>query len=183
MPAAYYPAIIDRSATGYGVTFPDFPGCIANGDTVGEACVQAEKALGMHLDAMVKDKDAIPEPSSLDDIEPIEETDDVARVMIRAEVPAKVERVLVSIDANLLRAIDAVASNRSAFLADAARAHLGGIVAAGIQGQGELATMNRADLERDYGLKPRKPARISASTQAIIDATDAAGDFSGTRHG
>ena len=179
MPAIYYPAIIDQSASGsYGVTFPDFPGCVANGSTIGEACMQAEKALGMHVDAMVKDKDPIPEPSTLDDIEPIEESNDVARVMIRADVPAKVERVLVSIDANLLRAIDAVASNRSAFLADAARSHLGGIIAAGFQGQGELATMSRSDLEREYGLKRRKVRQPSAAIQSIIEATDQAADFS-----
>lgn len=48
----------------------------------------------------------------------------------------------------------AATSNRSAFLSEAARAHLGGIVAAGVLGQGELATMNRTDLEQEYGLKP-----------------------------
>jgi predicted RNase H-like HicB family nuclease len=156
MPATYYPAIIDRSASGFGASFPDFPGVIANGATIGETCLQAEKALGMHLDAMVKDKDAIPAPSDLDAIEDIDGADDVARVMVRADVPAKVERVLVSIEANLLRAIDAVAQNRSAFLSDAARVHLNGIVAAAIDGQGELATMNRADLEMQYGLKRKR---------------------------
>lgn len=159
MPATYYPAVIDRSASGFGVTFPDFPGCIANGSTVNEACVQAEQALALHVDAMVKDKDPIPAPSGLDAIEAVEGADDVANVLIRADVPPKVERVLVSIDANLLRAIDAAAPNRSAFMADAARAHLSGMVAAGVLGQGELATMNRADLERDYGLKRRARAR------------------------
>ena len=124
MPTTYYPAIIDRSATGFGVTFVDFPGCIASGDTASEACVQAEKALALHVEAMTKDKDAIPEPSSLDAIEPVDGADDVARVMIRAEVPAKVERVLVSIDSNLLHAIDTVAPNRSAFFADLARTAL-----------------------------------------------------------
>jgi predicted RNase H-like HicB family nuclease len=156
MPATYFPAVIDRSASGFGVTFPDFPGLIANGATISEACLQAEQALALHVEGMVKDKDAIPAPSDIDAIEAVEGADDVARVMIRADVPTKVERVLVSMDANLLRAIDAAAPNRSAFLCEAARAHLGGIVAAAITGQGELATMNRADLEREYGLKPKR---------------------------
>lgn len=129
MPATYYPAVIDRSASGFGVTFPDFPGCVANGATINEACVHAEQALALHVEAMVKDKDAIPAASEIDAIEEVEGADDVARVMVRAEVPAKVERVLVSLDANLLRAIDAVAPNRSAFFADAARARLDGISA------------------------------------------------------
>jgi len=155
MSATYFPAVVDRSASGFGVTFPDFPGCIAAGGTVSDACIQAEKALALHVEAMLKDRDAIPAPSSLDAIEDVEGADDVAHVLIRADVPAKTERVLVSIDGNLLRAIDAVAPNRSAFLADAARAQLGGATAAAIMAQGELATMNRSDLEREYGLKPR----------------------------
>jgi predicted RNase H-like HicB family nuclease len=179
VPATYFPAVIDRSASGFGVSFPDFPGLIASGATIGEACLQAEQALAMHVDAMVKDKDAIPSPSDLDAIELVEGSDDVARVMVRADIPAKVERVLVSIDANLLRAIDASAQNRSAFLADAARAYLGGIVASGITGQGDLATMNTGDIEQIYGLKRKKLARpLSTATQSIIDATDAAADFS-----
>lgn len=165
MPATYYPAVIDRSASGFGVTFPDFPGCVANGATVGEACLQAEQALALHVEAMVKDKDTIPAPSDLDSIEAVDGADDVARVMVRAEVPSKVERVLVSIDANLLRAIDAAAPNRSAFIADAARAHLGGVVAAAIIGQGQLATMNTSDLERLYGLQ-----RIDASEGSVTAA-------------
>ncbi|UAK25882.1 type II toxin-antitoxin system HicB family antitoxin [Sphingomonas nostoxanthinifaciens] len=124
MPATYYPAIIDRSASGLGVTFPDFPGCVANGATVNEAALNAEGALALHVAAMVKDKDNLPAPSALDDIEAVDGADDVAYLLIRVDAPLKVERVLVSLDGNLLRAIDAVAPNRSAWIADAARAAL-----------------------------------------------------------
>ncbi len=127
MPATFYPAVIDRSASGFGATFPDFPGCIANGPSVNDAALSAEAALALHIEAMVKDKDALPAPSTLDDIKAgVEGADDVACVLIRADIPAKVERVLISLDAGLLRAIDAVAPNRSAWLADAARAALRG---------------------------------------------------------
>ena len=122
MPATYYPAILDRSASGFGASFVDFPGCIAAGETASEAALNAEAALAMHVEAMVKDKDELPLPSSLDELE--KQDGDVATVLVRVDTPVKVERVLVSIDSNLLRAIDAVASNRSAFMADAARAHL-----------------------------------------------------------
>ena len=124
MPATYYPAVIDRSASGFGVTFPDFPGCVANGASPNEAALNAEAALALHVQSMAKDGDALPVPSSLDDIEEVEGADDVARILVRVEAPAKVTRVLVSIDEGLLRAIDAVASNRSAWIADAARARL-----------------------------------------------------------
>jgi predicted RNase H-like HicB family nuclease len=124
MPPVYYPAVIDRSASGFGVSFPDFPGCIAAGATVQEAAVNAEAALAMHLDGMRADKDAIPQPSSLDAIEDVEGADDLARVMVRAELPGQFTRIQVTIENGVLAAIDAVATNRSAFLTDAARAAL-----------------------------------------------------------
>lgn len=124
MPPIYYPAVVDRSASGYGVTFPDFPGCVAAGATVQQAAANAEAALALHLDGMRADKDAIPQPSSLDDIEPAEGAEDVARVLIRAEAPGSFSRVQVTIEDSVLAAIDAVATNRSAFLTDAARAAL-----------------------------------------------------------
>lgn len=121
MPATFYPAVIDRSASGFGVSFPDFPGCVAAGDSPSEAAVNAEAALAFHIETMNKDGDAIPDPSDIGAIEDVEGADDVARILVRIDLPAKVARVLVSIDENLLRAIDAHAPNRSAFLADAAR--------------------------------------------------------------
>jgi predicted RNase H-like HicB family nuclease len=124
MPAMYYPAIIDRSATSFGVTFPDFPGCIANGATMSDAAINAEAALALHVESMIKDKDPLPGPSDFATAEHYK--DDVARVLIRVEAPVKVERVLLSLDSNVIRAIDAVASNRSAFMAEAARAHIAG---------------------------------------------------------
>lgn len=150
MPSTYYPAIIDRSRSGYGVTFPDFPGCIAAGATVAEAAQNAEAALALHVEGMVKDKDALPAPSDLDGSDL---GGDIC-VYIGTDVPLKTERVLISLDAGLLRAIDGVASNRSAWMADAAREKLAG-VAAGILAQGELATKNYSDLEDRYGLKPK----------------------------
>lgn len=124
MPATYYPAVIDRSSDGFGVSFPDFPGCVAAGATVTKAALNAEAALALHIEGMVKDRDPLPEPSRLEDIEDVEGADDVARVLIRAEAPSKVERVLISLDSGLLRAIDAVAANRSAWIAEAARVKL-----------------------------------------------------------
>lgn len=121
MPATYYPAIVDRSASSYGVSFPDFPGCVANGATVNEAAISAEAALAFHVEAMVGDGDQIPLPSDAGAVFRDFGTDDIAGIMVRVDAPAKTARVLVSIDENLLRAIDAIAPNRSAFLAEAAR--------------------------------------------------------------
>lgn len=120
MPATYYPAVVDRSASGYGVSFPDFPGLVAAGDTVHDAALSAEIGLSLHLKGMIEDKDDIPAPSSLDDIEAIEGAEDVARILVRAETPAKFSRVQVTLEDSLLAAIDAHAANRSGFLSQAA---------------------------------------------------------------
>lgn len=58
-----YLAVFEPSGDGYGVYFPDLPGCISFGSSFDEACKSAEEALGLHLYGMEKDGDAIPEPS------------------------------------------------------------------------------------------------------------------------
>jgi predicted RNase H-like HicB family nuclease len=52
----------------YGVSFPDFPGCITAGRTLDEANPLAAEALAFHLQGMIEDGDAVPEPSKVDDI-------------------------------------------------------------------------------------------------------------------
>jgi predicted RNase H-like HicB family nuclease len=52
----------------YGVSFPDFPGCITAGSTLEEARSLAAEALSLHIAGMREDGDAIPEPSTLDDL-------------------------------------------------------------------------------------------------------------------
>ena len=59
-----YYAIFEPSADGYGVYFPDLPGCISFGKTFDEAYREATDALGLHIYGMEKDGDPIPEPSA-----------------------------------------------------------------------------------------------------------------------
>lgn len=58
-----YPAIFEPSGEGYGVYFPDLPGCTSYGDTYEDALHEAEDALGLHIYGMEKDGDPIPQPS------------------------------------------------------------------------------------------------------------------------
>lgn len=155
MAIMYFPAIVERGDNGFGVYFPDLPGCVSAGSTITEAAIGAEEALNGHLSVMVEHGDAIPAPSELDAIEPEEGSDEVCRLLVRGETPGKAVRVQISLEDGLLARIDRVATNRSKWLADAARQQLGG-VAGGITGQGELATKNFADLETRYGLQPRQ---------------------------
>jgi predicted RNase H-like HicB family nuclease len=57
----------DRNSD-HGVSFPDFPGCITAGKTLDEASRMAAEALTLHIQGMIEDGDAVPEPSNLDEI-------------------------------------------------------------------------------------------------------------------
>jgi predicted RNase H-like HicB family nuclease len=120
----YYPAIIERGRHGYGVFFPDLPGCTSAGDTQTEAAINAEEALAGHLLVSEQYGDELPDPSELDSIPRDPEVDEVARLLVRGERRGKAVRINITLDEGLLAAIDKVAENRSGFLADAARVAL-----------------------------------------------------------
>jgi predicted RNase H-like HicB family nuclease len=120
MATVHYPAIIERGSKGFGVIFPDLPGCTSAGKTVQEAARNAEEALGGHLVAMAAYGDPIPEPSDFDAIAVDPDIKEAARLLVRAERPGKKVRINVMLDEGLVSAIDAVAENRSKFLSEAA---------------------------------------------------------------
>lgn len=64
-----YIAYLHKDAkSDYGVSFPDFPGCISAGSTLDEARRNAVEALSFHIAGMREDGETIPEPSTLDDL-------------------------------------------------------------------------------------------------------------------
>ncbi|HYG87244.1 MAG TPA: type II toxin-antitoxin system HicB family antitoxin [Azospirillum sp.] len=67
MSARFSPAILERTGEGLTAFFPDFPGCVAAGETVEAVTANAEAALSLHIAGMVEDGDAIPEPSRMGD--------------------------------------------------------------------------------------------------------------------
>jgi predicted RNase H-like HicB family nuclease len=52
----------------FGVSFPDFPGCIAAGRSLEEARRRAAEALSLHIAGMMEDGEEIPAPSTVDDV-------------------------------------------------------------------------------------------------------------------
>lgn len=60
-----YVVIIEKGEKSYGAYIPDLPGCIAVGATVDDVKQQIHEAAQFHIDGMLKDGDAIPEPSSV----------------------------------------------------------------------------------------------------------------------
>jgi predicted RNase H-like HicB family nuclease len=109
----------------YGVSFPDFPGCVSAGTTLDEARAAAEEALTLHIEGMVEDGDAIPAPSSLEEIMSVAENRDGVAVLIKAPLDQRTIRINVTLPADVLKQIDLFAEQagftRSGFLAAAAK--------------------------------------------------------------
>lgn len=125
---ADYIALIHRDAkSDYGVSFPDFPGCITAGRTLDEARTLATEALAFHIEGMREDGAEIPEPSTLAEIMTLRANRDAVAFLV--SVSGRTERSLrvnVMLPEGLLREIDRRTDNRSRFLAEAARAALAG---------------------------------------------------------
>lgn len=122
-----YPALIHKDTDShFGVSFPDFPGCVAAASTPEEALDEATQALALHVAGMAEDGEAFPEPTPL-----LAAREDayreglIAVAVVTAIVPGRSKRVNITLDEGLIEEIDAVTSNRSAFLAAAAREALG----------------------------------------------------------
>lgn len=124
-----YIAVLERGPEGYGVFFPDLPGCTSAGDTVEEALSGAAEALSGHLEVMADEGMAIPPPSYAHSRADFADLDVVALPLIETETeePAKSPpvRLNVSLPEALVQKIDNAATlnslTRSGLLALAAR--------------------------------------------------------------
>ena len=76
----------------FGVSFPDFPGCITAGETLDEAYRMAAEALALHIAGMVEDNEAVPEPSTLDALAQDPAREGAVAVLVR--VPVETERTV-----------------------------------------------------------------------------------------
>ncbi|CDX11727.1 conserved hypothetical protein [Mesorhizobium plurifarium] len=62
----HYVGLIHKDdASDYGVSFPDFPGVVTAGGSLEEARELAGQALAFHVQGMIEDGDAVPDPTSL----------------------------------------------------------------------------------------------------------------------
>ena len=109
----------------FGVSFPDFPGCVTAGKTLEQARRMAGEALGLHIAGMIEDGDAVPEPSSLDALENDPNMRGAVAVLIGAEPSAeKTVRINITARESSIAAIDRLAATvgmtRSAYLVQSA---------------------------------------------------------------
>ena len=113
-------------STSYGVVVPDFPGCSVAGDTFDEALANAKEAISKRLESMNAKEQAIPQPSS-----PEEVTKKLKKGWVcygidiePHQLLTKAKRINITVPESVLHIIDQEAKkrhqSRSAFLADAA---------------------------------------------------------------
>lgn len=132
MPIAY--ALIHEEDGVFGVSFPDFPGAVTTGRNEEEAIRKSCEALTFHITGMVEDGDPLPFQRSLAELKADPEfraaSQNAVVALIPFDLPAKSVRLNISMDENLLSAVDraaqAAGQSRSAFLADAARQRIRG---------------------------------------------------------
>jgi predicted RNase H-like HicB family nuclease len=131
MRTKHYVAILEKASDGgFGIFFPDLPGCTSGGDTMQEAARNAAEALALHVEGMMEEGLPVPEPSDMDTVPRDPAIDEAARLLVSVELPGPAVRANVTIEKTLLARIDAAAAargmTRSAFLAESARRYLAG---------------------------------------------------------
>ena len=125
---ANYIAIVHKEAkSDFGVSFPDFPGCITAGENIDEAKDMAQDALSLHISGMLEDGDQLPVPSKLEDIMADPDYADATAYMVVSVPDARPRtvRVNITLPEVTLKQIDAAARkrgmSRSSFLVHAAQ--------------------------------------------------------------
>ena len=125
---ANYIAIVHKEAkSDFGVSFPDFPGCITAGKNIDEAKDMAQEALTLHIQGMLEDGEQLPVPSRLEDIMSDPDYANAIAYLVVSVPDAKPRsvRVNVTVPEMTLKQIDAAAKkrgmSRSSFLVHAAQ--------------------------------------------------------------
>ena len=125
---ANYIAIVHKETkSDFGVSFPDFPGCITAGKNVDDAKDMAQEALTLHIQGMLEDGEQLPVPSRLEDI--ISDPDyanAIAYLVVSVpDAKPRTVRVNVTVPEMTLKQIDVAAKkrgmSRSSFLVHAAQ--------------------------------------------------------------
>ncbi|MCX5893526.1 MAG: plasmid partition protein ParG [Deltaproteobacteria bacterium] len=123
-----YLAVVHKEpGSDYGVSFPDFPGCVTAGKTIDEAKDWAQEALLLHVEGLREDGEDLPAPTNLEDIvaDP-ENAEAVAFLVVSApDAQGKAKRINITMPEETLRRVDAAAKrqglSRSAYLSRAAQ--------------------------------------------------------------
>ena len=128
----YYIGIIHKDAdSDFGISFPDFPGCVSAGGTLDETLAMGREALAGHIALLADEGEAIPEPSAMETVMANRNHRDGTPVLVPAPIPqSRTVRVNITLPEDALRQIDSYAEGRgltrSGFLVGAARKAMAG---------------------------------------------------------
>ncbi len=109
----FYTAIIEKASGGFGVFFPDLPGCTSFGKTMEEAASNAFVAAQAHAAISEEHGEKIPLPRALDQIGREVGVTEKARVLIPIEIGTAPVRVNISLPSSALEALDRTARELS----------------------------------------------------------------------
>lgn len=101
----------DRNSD-FGVSFPDFPGCVTAGRTLAAAQKLAREALELHIKGMIADGEALPEPSVLDALAGDLARKDAVVILVHVDVSEKAERFNITARKSQMEKIDTLARKR-----------------------------------------------------------------------
>jgi len=103
----------------FGVSFPDFPGCVTAGRTLEEARQMAVKALTFHIKGITQDGDALPQPLSIDAIAHDPAAEGAVMFLVDVDIERTV-RINITARESQIKRIDELAEaaglNRSAYM-------------------------------------------------------------------
>lgn len=123
-------ALVHEEDGVFGISFPDFPGCISTADTLDDAIARGSMALSMHVEGMIEDGEALPVLRTAAQIRASEDMEGAILVAVPVDLPGKAVRVQITMDEHLLAALDRAAaasgSSRSGKIAEAVRSSLRG---------------------------------------------------------
>jgi predicted RNase H-like HicB family nuclease len=108
----YIAIITQENNKNYGVTFPDFLGCVSVGKNLEESEKMAQEALQFHVDGLIKDGEDLPKPNRIDEIKKKYKRAKIF-FLVPVKIKTKVTRINISIDEKLLRKLDKFLENRN----------------------------------------------------------------------
>ncbi len=123
------PALVHEEDGVFGISFPDFPGCISTGRTAEEVLRKGAEALTFHVAGMIEDGDPLPLGRNLAQLraDPGFQSDAEGAfiALVPIEIPGRSVRLNISMEETLVDAVDRAATaagqSRSAYLAEAAK--------------------------------------------------------------
>jgi len=90
----------------FGVSFPDFPGCVTAGKTLDEARRMAVEALSLHIEGMMADGEAIPTAATIDAVANDPALKGAVAFLVNVDVAEKAERFNITARKSQMAEID-----------------------------------------------------------------------------